>query len=132
MEKIKPMVYGSKRKRELLYAGSYKKYHFYVMSLGTHPTAYVEIPETNKLYNIDYMDIDINVHGGLTFSDKKLYISDDVFIDSYFIGWDYAHYGDYFIFDNEYTKKWTTEEIIKDCKKVIDQVKKIENKENKK
>lgn len=47
------------------------------MSLGTHPTAYIEIPKTNNLFGKSYdeiydIGIDIDVHGGLTYSNDTL------------------------------------------------------------
>ena len=45
---MKKMVYSSKRKRELLDSGEYLGYNYYILNLGTHPTAYVEIPKNHK------------------------------------------------------------------------------------
>lgn len=130
--KIKPMVYQTERKVELLCKREYKDYNYYILNLGTHPTAYIEIPKENKLYGKGYNEIydmgyDIDVHGGLTYSDNELM---GVKSESWFIGWDYAHAGDYMGFYKkmdlrlEYLrdKKWTTEEIIKECEHAIDQI----------
>jgi len=126
---VKPMKYQSKRKIELLYNSIYKGFHFYILNLGTHPTAYVEIPKKHKLFGVDYNDIDISVHGGFTYSRDNLFISENTKMDgSWFIGWDYAHCGDYYCTDlpncfcEKNDKKWITEEIIVDCIKVIDQL----------
>lgn len=128
---MKEMIYSNKNKRELLYEGTYLAFKYYILNLGTHPTAYVEIPKQHKYFCKDYNDIDIDVHGGLTYSGDWLMVSEDKKIEnSWFLGWDYAHCDDYcgfYLFDtdflNEHTKKWTTEEIIKDCKSVIEQLK---------
>lgn len=125
---IKKMEYQKTRKIELLYDAIYRNYHFYILNLGTHPTAYVEIPKNNKLYGIEYHDIDINVHGGLTYSGDHLCIAKDNVLQGWFIGWDYAHCYDYAGYYNEdeflakQTKKWTTKEIIEECKYVINQL----------
>jgi len=131
---IKQMVYHSKRIIDLLYKGKYRRYSYYVMNLGTHPTAYVEISKDNCLYFKSYNEIydmgcDIIVHGGLTYSNKCLLISNDTKLDnSWFIGWDYAHCNDFTGTDLTYPefatdgKKWTTNEIIKECKNVIEQI----------
>ena len=136
---IKPMVYQADRTQEILASGKYKDYQFYVLSLGTHPTAYVEIPKNNKLYGMDYDDIydsgyDINCHFGLTYSKNFLY---GVKENSWFIGWDYAHYTDYAGYEMRMPKhlksngkKWTTEEILQEVCEVIDQVIEINNKES--
>ena len=48
--------------------------------------------------------------------------SNDYHKDDYWIGWDYAHLGDYCgwlnVFDST-GKKWTTEEILQEVKEVI-------------
>ena len=122
---MKEMIYDSVRKRELLYNGIYKGYHFYIISYGTHPCCYVEIPSKSKIFKITYMDIEsIDVHGGLTYSSDKLYIGTNTALNnSWFIGWDYAHLGDYVAFiDSIDGKKWTTNEMIDDCKNVINQI----------
>ena len=82
--------------------------------------AYIEVPFLHKYYMLDYDDIPISCHGGLSFSDE--------FNDKWYIGWDYAHYGDYIpdeemLFDsNTYYHKWTPEEIELECYDVIDQL----------
>lgn len=47
---------------------------------------YVYIPKTHSLYRKHYDDIDVRVHGGLTFSDMVL--------DQWCIGFDCGHAGD--------------------------------------
>lgn len=128
---MKQMIYSNKNKRELLCEDTYLGFKYYILNLGTHPTAYVEIPKQHKYFCKDYDDIDIYAHGGLTYSNDWLMVSKDKKIEnSWFLGWDYAHCDDYcgfYLFDtdflNEHTKKWTTEEMIKDCKSVIEQLK---------
>lgn len=130
----KQMVYQIERKIEILCEDTYKGYQFYILNLGTHPTAYIEIPRTSKLYGKGYneiydMGIDIDVHGGLTYSDDHL---QTIKQKTWFIGWDYAHTGDYYC--SPYArllndKKWTTEEIFEDVVKAIEQIIKEENNE---
>lgn len=133
--KTKEMKYGKERIIELLCNDKYKTYNYYILNLGTHPTAYVEIPKGHKLFGINYMDIEdsIDVHGGLTYSDNELM---GIKSENWFIGWDYAHCGDYCGYEEDmpesirtYGKKWTTEEIIEECKNAIDQIIEFENKE---
>ncbi|MCM1316396.1 MAG: hypothetical protein NC244_13615 [Alistipes senegalensis] len=75
-------------------------------------------------YGLKYDDIPVECHGGLTYS--KSYVN-GLFTDSgWWIGWDYAHDGDYFgdmHDDTSCLKKWTTAEIIEEVKKVISQLK---------
>jgi hypothetical protein len=111
-------------KRDLVCKNKYKNIYYYIFDLGSHPTAYIKIGKNNKFYNINYFDydIDINVHGGITYTNNRLPIwYGKQYKDSWFIGWDYAHAGDYTLYWNK-GKKYTLEEIIKDCKKVINQV----------
>ena len=129
---MKEMIYTDKNKRELLYNNIFLGFHYYILNLGTHPTAYVEIPKSHKYFEKGYNDIDIDCHGGLTYSKESLKISDNVILDnSWFIGWDYAHAGDYYGYDikwkgtdldSEDNKKWTLFEIIEECKEVIKQL----------
>lgn len=135
MNKIKPMVYQKERKMEILHVWEYKSYRYFVLNLGTHPTAYIEIPKGHKLFGKKYNEIydmgyDIDVHGGLTYSKDNLMC---VKSKSWFIGWDYAHCDDYMPYYDELQKglfqklkKWTTEEIIEECKRAIEQIKEIE------
>lgn len=119
--KMKPMIYQKERKVELLYKDKYRKYTYYILNLGTHPTAYVEIP---KIHSKRQYDINVYVHGGITYVGNKL-----MDIDGYFIGWAYAHGGDYLgFFERIEGKQWTTEEIVEDCKSVIDQIIELERK----
>lgn len=129
--KIRQMVYGKERRVELLCKGNHKNYNYYVLNLGTHPTAYIEISKEDKLYGKSYDEIykmgcDISVNGGLTYSNNELM---EIKSENWFIGWDYAHCTDYYGWEEympesirAYGKKWTTEEIIEECKNVIEQI----------
>ncbi len=132
----KKMVYQTNRNLEILCDGVYKNYQFYILNLGTHPTAYIEIPKISKLFGKTYdelyeMGIDVDVHGGLTYSNSYL---QNIKRDTWFIGWDYAHWNDYAGYE-EYMpkdirtngKKWTTEEIFEDVVNAIEQIKEKEN-----
>ena len=54
---------------------------------------YVRIPEGHPYYEKTYDDIDVRVHGGLTFGDH-IFGRDKYFSDGYWVGFDTAHYGD--------------------------------------
>jgi len=135
--KIKEMEYGKERRTELLCKDKYKNYNYYVLNLGTHPTAYIEIPKEDKLYGKTYFEIyemgcEIDVNGGLTYSSNELM---GIKSENWFIGWDYAHCNDYCGYEENmpenirtYGKKWTTEEIIEECKNAIDQIIEFESK----
>jgi len=111
---MQEMKYQATRKVEILEVGYYMGLLYYILNLGTHPTAYIRVPKDNKLYGKEIEQIDINVHGGITYSEEGLYIKDGQVIEGWFIGWDYGHYGDYLGFEETCRtggKKWTTEEI---------------------
>lgn len=123
---MKEMIYFAKRldPPEQIAKGNYNGFDYYVLNLGTHPCAYIDVTDT-KLKNINYEDIDIDCHCGLTYSRKYLLTVDK---EGWFIGWDYAHCGDfagyYTALDGSlyHLKKWTTQEIVNECKNVIDQL----------
>lgn len=119
---MKEMIYQKKnRKIEVLDTGEYLGFTYYILNLGTHPTAYIKIPKNHKYYKKDYEEIDLEVHGGLTYSSKCLGINENEKIEGWFLGWDYAHCEDYTGYEEMYPiefrtggKKWTTEEIQKE------------------
>ena len=128
---MKEMIYSSKSKREVLDTGYCLGLLYYIINLGSHPVAYVKIPENSKYYGRDDYDMDIDVHGGITYSKDYLWISKKQKINGWFIGWDYAHYGDYSAYEEKLParfrtegKKWTTEEIFKDVKEACYQIQK--------
>lgn len=118
-----------KESNKLICEGNYLGYNFYIY-FGFCPLAYIEIPLNHKYYYVDYDEISIYCHGGLTYSDDELGI-DSSKNNSWFIGWDYGHINDYiklpkspiFIEKNSKDKKWTTDEILEEIKNVIEQLK---------
>ena len=127
---MKEMKYQTTRlqKGEILAEGEYKDHKYVILNLGTHPTAYVAL---NK--DIENRD-SINVHGGITYNGPALWGEGG----KEYIGWDYAHFGDYYGADelmSKYgicyseNKRWTTEEIFEEVKSVIKQLIDIEKKE---
>ena len=126
------MQYENYRKIEALAQDFYKGYEYLVVSYGTHPCAYVIIPEGHPLTKVaDYDDVDVNCHGGCTYLDWGL--GDFISQEHKVIGWDYLHLGDFngcsSLFSKKWTKKWTTEEIIGECEHVIEQLYVLEHPE---
>lgn len=127
---MKKMIYQVERKIEVLDTGTCFGFFYWILNLGTHPTAYIKIPRNNKYFRKDYEEVDIDVHGGLTYSSDHLYISETQQLEGWFIGWDYSHCGDYAGYEEKLPeelrvggKKWTTEEIreevYKACKQLL-------------
>ena len=108
---------------DIIASGNYKGYDYNIKSIrGMYPTAYVKIPSTHFLFGKDYDEIDRVIpvynmpHGGLTYGQL-----DDK--NNFWVGWDYAHFGDYIsdrFMPSKYSKKWTMEEIETECKRLID------------
>ena len=125
MKMMKKMNYQKTRNIEILHKGNHKGFDFFIASLGTHPCSYVKIPKKHKYYNKYYDKIEINCHGGLTFASDDFMFNPIVVEDSWWIGWDYAHFRDFVGFmenDGNHEKKWTTEEIFEEIKEVIKQL----------
>ena len=115
--------YVPERGNTELLRGEYRGFEYRILDLGTHPTAYVKLPRNHPYYKKDWSNpnIDIEVHGGLTYSRNYLTCEAD-HLSGWWIGWDYAHYGDHLGWEDYYNgKRWTTEEILKDVTYVIDQ-----------
>jgi hypothetical protein len=131
---MKEMIYSAHRLNppERIAEGEYKGFTYYVLTLGTHPCAYVDVTDT-ALYGKDYDDIDIECHCGLTYASERL---STVEKKGWYIGWDYAHYCDFAGYELElpyrfssHGKMWTTQEIVDECKAVIDQIAKMEGRQ---
>ena len=112
------MEYQAERDYIILDEGVYNNVKYKIVSYGTHPCCYVFLPKGHKYYGKNYDDIDIDCHGGLTYSKE-----DDN--SNWVIGWDYAHFDDYTMLSGvvyPYAKKWTTEEMLEEVKRVIGQL----------
>ena len=124
---MKEMIYSAHRLNppERIAEGEYKGFTYYVLNLGTHPCAYIDVTNTS-LSGKDYTTIDIECHGGLTYAYQRLHTVEK---SGWFIGWDYAHYCDFAGHNliwpglERNGKMWTTHEIVDECKAVIDQIK---------
>ena len=100
----------------------FEEYHFIIASIGgNHPCAYIELNENHPLYKERYETIDSSldhmpVHGGVTYTEEWLKVAN--IHNSWIIGWDYGHLGDYCSVPPEYDEysyddhKWTVLEIL--------------------
>lgn len=86
---------------------------------------YVKIPNSHPAFGKDYESLDINVHGGLSFSDVTLpqYPSEKV----WYIGFDCSHAGDLCpamieYFSPHYDVYRTLEFVESELKRVVDQL----------
>ena len=111
------MEYGPAKEAITIAHGEYKGHQFKVWDHGTHPTAYVSVQNGKALDTND-----IYCHGGVTWINNHL-PDEEPTDDIWWIGWDYAHWGDY-IWSPTATmgKRWTRAEIVNECLHVIDQL----------
>jgi hypothetical protein len=86
--------------------------------------AYVGVPLTHPLAGLDYNDIPLRCHWGLTFGDKG---TTHLPSDYYWYGWDYAHCDDASDYSPGEGKPWSLKEVEKevwdvsyDFKKLVD------------
>ena len=118
-------IYYDKRLKEskILKNERYKDYEYYIITLGTHPCSYVVLPKDHKYYGMNYDEIDVKCHYGLTYSRDYLISKDLIEDDVWIIGWDYAHLGDYIPYEfSDYGHKYTLDELVKEVEDVIDQL----------
>lgn len=128
---MKEMEYiGFKKNyREILDQGNFYGFNYYIMNLGTHPCCYVKISKNHAFFKKGYDDIDIDCHGGLTYASNYLMgVDTDALDENWYIGWDYAHFGDYMYFKKNMKldgHKWTIDELREDAEEVCKQLAKI-------
>ena len=122
---MKEIVYGTKRKVEVVDESEYNGVKYVILNLGTHPTAYVENILGVESINDAAID-DVVVHGGFTWLGPSVWGGEN---SCEYLGWDYAHLSDYIgsieklkAFEG---KKWTYAEILNEVHHVIDQLLKI-------
>ena len=80
-----------------------------------HWVGYVIVPETHPLYNKDMYDLDVEVHGGLTFGDKLHW--EGRLNGKFAFGFDYAH---------AYDTGGTEDEVQSECRHLVDFLKQNE------
>ena len=110
-------------------AGEEGDYFWIIISLGGWPCAYVGIKVGHPLFAMNYDEIyekgiELDVHGGITYTDTEVI---GLSLQRWWIGWDYAHSGDYSQYRLEHYsegKKWTVPEIKEDIKEIIKQLRK--------
>ena len=76
--------------------GLYRGFRFYILTMGSHPCAYIDVEHS------EFLADEINCHGGITYEDDILAT---VGHKSYFIGWDYAHCNDFLAFNDRLSKE---------------------------
>ncbi len=113
----------------VLDTGTLDGYRYAIISLGSHPCAYVEIPEGHP-YRQACPENSIRCHGGITYS--RAYAPPALGLKekkSFWLGWDYAHFGDYMVLPGyiSHGKRYSLEEIQQDVRDVIAQLRASES-----
>lgn len=133
-EKMKEMEYKPYElnenggiKSEILCTEIYHNIPYVVISYFDHPCAYIVNPFNNLTSYFDEKLDDIIVHGGFTFfGDLKQILPENFYLfQEKFLGWDYAHAGDYCECIKHFNfcgNKYSTSKIVQECKRVIDQI----------
>lgn len=130
------MVYDTKIKNVvLLDSGSYKDFKYYIANnCGQYPVAYIKVPDNIKINCKDPYSIDLSSpHGGFTFGCENYIppLLKGIATNGNYLGWDYAHYGDYLSYyaieSLCFMKKWTTKEILEQVKNTIDEIDELIN-----
>lgn len=115
-------IYNEKSDFYCVKTGKYREALFAVCSFkGAYPEAYVEVREEVYKKKKELFD-PLFVHGGFT-NAEYLYLGD--IGTTFWVGWNYAHEGDYIhsnyrTFENDKRKKYSVEEVEKQCKDCID------------
>jgi len=81
---------------------------------------YVVIPPGHPCHGVDYDEIDVDVHGGLTFGQKASECADwpeieDSDKDCWIVGFDTAHYGDTI-------RQWPMSRVLDEIEKLKNQL----------
>lgn len=125
----------------------YKEYPCVVLFMPWgYRCGYVGLTKEDQYYYVDYDDIPIDCHGGLTYSDNRLYGQSD--LNKWWIGFDCGHCFDGYDFEKikecfgddkeimevlRFTKEYkqrvteeygfrTLEYCVNECKSIVDQI----------
>ena len=103
--------------------GGYKHYCFKIRSVrGSHPCCYIQIPKDHPWFKKTECEVDLDVHGGLTYSGD---LNEE---GTWWIGWDYAHPGDFLCTKfkvsslGELEIVYNFDDLIEDIYKAIDEL----------
>lgn len=124
---MKKMIYDGSGKSEILYVewNSHGQALAVVNVRGSHPCGYIQFPQIDEIESYDDFWLEgAGIHGGWTFLGSLEHLG----LPGMWIGWDYAHLGDWTqtmdpkldVFSHEEERKWETEEIVKAARKALD------------
>lgn len=129
---MRPMVYDGRKSECLYFERRDDGFEIAIINVrGDHPCGYINVPKQFlEKYDSPKLDYDMwgaEVHGGFTYADTilNLFDFDCSHKDGFWLGWDYAHLGDYCYCNGVFRcrldeKQWQTEDILKDANRVIE------------
>lgn len=121
-----PYGQPTEKEMELIYHETTKSgCEIFIISHGNgYPTAYIGMTDEFPAYDLPADDIDLPVHGGVTYTDFVLPMPVQADKQMYYVGWDYAHCGDMMKLSGITMpgKEWTIAEIVKEAYDAIDEL----------
>lgn len=122
------MIYQDTNARICLEHDRHEGYEYVIMSYGTHPCAYINIPEDHPTYfGWRIGSVQLGVHGGITYCSGTLTITETKELEGDWVGWDYAHFMDQIgATESDDRHKWTIDEIRDEVFNAIRQLKEYE------
>jgi hypothetical protein len=83
------------RPGDVLAKGEHVGFEWIVTHNGMgHRCGYVRVPKGHPWHGKDYDDLEVNIHGGLSFAENDVPYDKGVADDAYWLGFDCAHSGD--------------------------------------
>ena len=143
MKKETNVLYEYREVSACVAGGTVGRYEYCVVTNSRVPCAYVKLPNDHPYFNKNYGECEIEVHGGLTYSDIDCRTQEGN--TGWWLGWDYGHFGDFtdtyleiqmfnaILAGTQYEgasigadKIWTVDEIVNECHSVIGQLRAVE------
>ena len=118
---MRDMIYGKDIISETLATGNHKGFNWYVVSYGAYPAVYIFIPRGNKFYQQSKNNIPVKSMNIMSTGISVRNIDES----GWYISWQYRTPNDYYMLtfnDVHNGIKHTTDSMIEDCKRAIDEL----------
>lgn len=112
-------LYNNEDKRQVVEVGMMDGCMYVITTMGTHPCAYLVLPDSHPCSHLTCREQPLTVRE-ITYSRSVDEFEEINMPDSWIVGWDYAHYGDYM--HNRRSRdghKYTLEEIRLDVLEMV-------------
>ena len=116
-------IYQRKRINKIIMSGCYNGVQWVIKTLGSHPVSYIAVSKDTPVENISWpQEITFDSNDDPEEGAAASHIGLD--IRNRWIGWDYAHSGDYYMMAEEMKDveghKYTYDELIADVEDMTD------------